>query len=424
MPINANRLFPSLCLSLTVLVGACLALPTVLGQENAANSRQKDAPSTAETGQNLNSEPEDSPEERAYKASQADFREHLKKMREAQVTYHLSEDNKNDKKFRRQWAELCDQGRPLAAKAYAAMLKKFTDNPSANQQLGNFLVELLERNMLDSRFEGMLEMGLALQSNGISSEKIPEAIAMSAVAENKFDVAKPWIERYFRESRKPRKVLGVIYEKLEDLNKEWAEELRLREADAKGEPLPQVRILTTKGEVIVELFENQAPETVANFVHLVEDGFYDGLSFHRVLEHFMAQTGCPSGDGSGGPGYSIYGEAQKPNARKYFRGTLGMALSNGDPNSGGSQFFICYLPTYTLNGKYTAFGRVVKGIDVIGNFAQVNPDEKKKEGEGPVVLDEIIEAKVIRKRSHEYKPHKYSGTSAAELPSASKSSQQ
>ena len=427
MPIIANYVSHCLRLSLTLLAGACLALPTSLAQENAANSKQKDAPpgapgAIAESGSRNASA--DAMEGSDYEAAPTAFREHLKKMREAQVKYHLSEDTSNDKKFRRQWAELCDQGRPLAAKAYAVMLKKFTENPSANVQIGKFLAELLERNVLDSRFEGMLEMGLALHSAGISSEKIPEAIALSAVAENKFDVAKPWIEKHFKESSKPRTVLGSIYEHLDELSKDWVAELLIREEDAKGEPLPRVSILTTKGEISVELFENEAPETVANFIHLVEDGFYDGLMFHRVLEHFMAQTGCPDGDGTGGPGYSIYGEAKEPNARKYFRGTLGMALSNGDANSGGSQFFICFVPTFNLNGQYTAFGRIVSGIDVIGNLAQVNPDEKKKEGEVPAVLDEIIEAKVVRKRNHEYKPNKFTGAPTSTLPSASKSSKQ
>jgi len=418
MPTNANHFSRFLCLSLTLLAGACLALPTLLAQENSANPPQKDSPEAAQPSPNSGSESEDI----AYKAIQTEFRDHLKIMREAQVRYHLSEGSSNDKKFRRQWAEICDQGRPLAVKAYAAMLKKLTDDPSANLPLANFLIELLDRNVSDSRFEGMLEVGLALQSNGISSEKVSGAIALSAVAENKFDVAKPWIEKHFKESSKPLAILGPIYDNIDILNKDWDEELRLREEDAKGEPLPQVSILTTKGEVIVELFENQAPETVANFIHLVEEGFFDGLTFHRVLEHFMAQTGCPYGDGTGNPGYSIYSEAQKPNARKYFRGTLGMALSKGDPNSGGSQFFICFVPAYTLNGEYTAFGRIVKGIEVIGNFSQVNPDEKKNEGEAPVVLDEIIEANVVRKRNHEYRPNKFSGAPTSALPS-SKSSQ-
>ncbi|MDX1927329.1 MAG: peptidylprolyl isomerase [Pirellulaceae bacterium] len=404
MPIYANRLPSLLRLSLTLLAGACLALPTSLAQENPANS-QKGSPESADSTAKSNKAPDDP----AYQAVRTEFLDHLKLMREAQVRYHLSEDSSRDKKFRREWAELCDRGRPLAAKAYAAMLKKFNDNPSANTELGKFLLELLHRNVSDSRFEGMLELALALEAAGVTGEKVAEGIALSAVAENKFELAKPWIEKHYKESEKPRPVLAPVYDNIPALTSDWAEELRLREEDAKGEPLPQVSILTTKGEVIVELFENQAPETVANFIHLVEQGFYDGLSFHRVLEHFMAQTGCPFGDGTGGPEYSIYGEAQKQNARKYFRGTLGMALSNGDANSGGSQFFICYMPAQNLNGQYTAFGRVVKGIEVIGNLAKVNPDEKKKEDAAPVVLDEIIEAKVVRKRNHEYKPNKVQG---------------
>jgi cyclophilin family peptidyl-prolyl cis-trans isomerase len=404
MPIHANRLPGLVRLSLTLLAGACLALPTLLAQENPANS-QKGSQESADSTSKSNKAPDDP----AYQAVRTEFLDHLKLMREAQVRYHLSEDSSRDKKFRREWAELCDRGRPLAAKAYAAMLKKFNDNPSASAELAKFLLELLNRNVSDSRFEGMLELALALEAGGVSGEKIAEGIALSAVAENKFELAKPWIEKHYKESEKPRPVLGVVYDGIPALTSDWAEELRLREEDAKGETLPQVSILTTKGEVIVELFENQAPETVANFIHLVEQGFYDGLSFHRVLEHFMAQTGCPYGDGTGGPEYLIYGEAEKPNARRFFRGTLGMALSNGDANSGGSQFFICYMPAPNLNGQYTAFGRVVQGIEVVGNLAQVNPDEKKKEGAAPVVLDEIIEAKVVRKRNHEYKPNKVQG---------------
>ncbi len=415
-----RTLFCGRLLSLTVLAGACLALPTSLAQENSANPLQKESPATAPTAPYTVTQPEDS----AYEAIQTELRDHLKMMRETQVRYHLSEGSSQDKAFRRKWAELCDKGRPLATRAYAAMLKKFNDNPSTNTPLSDFLMELLERNVADSRFEGMLELGLALQSNGVTSEKLSEAIALSAVAENKFDFAKPWIEKHFKESSKPRPILGATYDKVDTLNSDWAEELRMREEDAKGEPLPQVSILTTKGEIIVELFENQAPETVANFIHLVEEHFFDGLTFHRVLEHFMAQTGCPYGDGSGGPGYAIYGEAKKPNARKHFRGTLGMALSNGDANSGGSQFFICFVPAFNLNGQYTAFGRIVKGMEVIGNLAQINPDEKKKEGEAPAaMLDEVIEAKVVRKRNHEYKPNKTPEAPHTALPASSKSSQ-
>jgi cyclophilin family peptidyl-prolyl cis-trans isomerase len=396
MPILAKHFSHLLKLSLTLLAGACLALPPLLAQEKAANPPQIEADPTAAAHSGPESE---------FEQSQAALREHLKAMRTLQVEYHLSSTNSGDGQFRRQWAELCDRGRPLFARALAAMIKKFTDNPTANQDLGAFLYELLDRNSQDSRFEGMLQLALVLESNGVSGAKLPEMIALSAVSENKFDVAKPWMEKHFTESPKPRPALGAIYQNLDALRNEWSEELRLREEDAKGEPLPQVSILTTKGEVVVELFENQAPETVGNFVHLVEEGFFDGLAFHRVLEHFVAQTGCPENDGTGGPGYAIYSEAQKPNARKFFRGSLGVALSQSDPNSGGSQFFICFLPTFNLNGQYTSFGRIISGIEVIGNLTHINPEDEKKDEE-PKVLDEIIEAKVLRKRNHEYAPHK------------------
>ena len=157
MPIIANYVSHCLRLSLTLLAGACLALPTSLAQENTANSQQKVALPGATSDSASRNASADAMEGSDFQAAQTAFREHLKKMREAQVKYHLSEDTSNDKKFRRQWAELCDQGRPLAAKAYAVMLKKFTENPSANAQIGKFLAELLERNVLDSRFEGMLE---------------------------------------------------------------------------------------------------------------------------------------------------------------------------------------------------------------------------------------------------------------------------
>ena len=167
-----------------------------------------------------------------------------------------------------------------------------------------------------------------------------------------------------------------------------------------------MKIRTTKGSLVVELFENQSPGAVGNFIHLAEQGFFDGLPFHRVLEHFVAQTGCPEGDGTGDPGYTIYGEFTKPNARKFFRGTLGMALSNSDPDSAGSQFFICLMPTFILNGKYTAFGRIISGIEVIGNLTKINPDEEKKKDQPPVILDEVIDVTVIKKRNHPYEPNK------------------
>jgi cyclophilin family peptidyl-prolyl cis-trans isomerase len=178
------------------------------------------------------------------------------------------------------------------------------------------------------------------------------------------------------------------------------EELRKNESEAQGEAqLPRVKISTSKGDIVVELFENEAPGTVGNFINLIEKKFYDGLTFHRVLPAFMAQGGCPKGDGSAGPGYNIYCECYQPNHRKHFRGTLSMAHAGKD--TGGSQFFITFVPTHHLNGRHTAFGRVIEGMEVLGQIQRIDPEDKSN-----VEPDKILKMEVLRKRSHEYQPSK------------------
>ena len=120
-------------------------------------------------------------------------------------------------------------------------------------------------------------------------------------------------------------------------------------------------IATNFGDIVVEFHPEVAPKTVENFITLAGKGFYNGLTFHRILRGFMMQGGCPKGDGSGGPGYEIKAEF---NAMKHVAGTLSMARTN-DPDSAGSQFFICFAPAPMLDGQYTAFAQVVKGMEVV-----------------------------------------------------------
>lgn len=112
--------------------------------------------------------------------------------------------------------------------------------------------------------------------------------------------------------------------------------------------------------MIIELFDKDAPNTVANFEKLAAEGYYDNLTFHRVIDNFMIQGGCPHGTGTGGPGYKIDCEI---NSNKHERGTLSMA--HAGPNTGGSQFFICHAPQPHLDGVHTVFGKVVQGVDVV-----------------------------------------------------------
>jgi peptidyl-prolyl cis-trans isomerase B (cyclophilin B) len=141
---------------------------------------------------------------------------------------------------------------------------------------------------------------------------------------------------------------------------------------------------TNHGTIKLELFPEEAPKTVANFEELARKGFYDGLTFHRVIEDFMVQTGCPRGDGTGGPGYEFEDE---PNERRVERGALAMA--NSGPNTNGSQWFIVIADSCPwLDGKHTVFGRVAEGMDVVDAISRVEKDARDRPND-PVVIEKI-----------------------------------
>ena len=163
-----------------------------------------------------------------------------------------------------------------------------------------------------------------------------------------------------------------------------------------SEPLPQVKFETTKGEILLELFEDDAPNTVANFVSLVDKGFYDGILFHRVIPSFVVQAGDPQTKdealkgrwGTGGPGYCIDCET-KGNERKH--GPKVLSMAHAGPNTGGSQFFITHVATPHLDGVHTVFGQVVEGEAIVDTIEQG---------------DAIEAATVVSKRDHDYAPAK------------------
>ena len=157
---------------------------------------------------------------------------------------------------------------------------------------------------------------------------------------------------------------------------------------------------TNHGSIELELFEDDAPKTVDNFVKLSKDGFYDGITFHRVIPDFMIQGGCPRGDGTGGPGYQFEDE---PNEHRVARGALAMA--NSGPDTNGSQFFIVTTEAAPwLDGKHTVFGRVIKGFEVLTQLQRRDPDRNRTEP------DQIIKAEILRDRGHAYEPTKVKGS--------------
>jgi cyclophilin family peptidyl-prolyl cis-trans isomerase len=234
-----------------------------------------------------------------------------------------------------------------------------------------------------------------LDEAGAASPDVLLLGASAALVASQLDQAEAWIDE--------AKKAGVEDGRVEELQlmvaserPKVAAEMKVRAAEAAADDLPRVKIETTKGPIVVELFENEAPNTVANFITLVEKGFYDGTPFHRVIGGFMAQGGDPTGTGTGGPGHVIACECYEPNARKHFLGTLSMAHAGKD--TGGSQFFLTFRPTEHLDGRHTVFGRVVEGLDVLPQLVRT---------EGPFAggaPDQIVKAEVIRKRDHDYTP--------------------
>jgi peptidyl-prolyl cis-trans isomerase B (cyclophilin B) len=141
---------------------------------------------------------------------------------------------------------------------------------------------------------------------------------------------------------------------------------------------------TTHGTIAVELFDDDAPKTVANFRKLAEDGFYNGIVFHRVIPDFMIQSGCPQGTGTGGPGYQFEDEI---NDHKVVRGALAMA--NAGPNTNGSQFFIVTIDSAAwLDGKHTVFGQVTAGMDAV-DAIEGSPTSARDRPVDPPVIESI-----------------------------------
>ena len=142
-------------------------------------------------------------------------------------------------------------------------------------------------------------------------------------------------------------------------------------------------IHTDKGDLRVELFANKAPQTVNNFVFLARDGFYNDLTFHRVIPGFVVQAGDPEGTGRGGPGYTIPDEQS---GLPFEAGTLGMAKRGDQPNSAGSQFFIAYADEPQLNDEFTAFGKVVEGLDILDALTPRDPESAQDLPPGDKIL--------------------------------------
>jgi cyclophilin family peptidyl-prolyl cis-trans isomerase len=307
------------------------------------------------------------------------------------------------KEIEKQWVDILEKGKVLKPRLIQATEKAFIEAPNTDKEITAFLLNIFKDEVAFDDYENAARIGKLLIDNKCGDPKTVIETGIAAVNVNDYASAEKYLGMastggYYKQLEPQDKLAQqgqYYYGNLAKFKKAWDKEKSLRDAEAKADDLPRVLLKTNKGDIEIELFENEAPIATANFITLVEKGFYNGLTFHRVLENFMAQGGDPKGDGTGGPGYTIPCECYQPNYRTHFRGSLSMAHAGRD--TGGSQFFLTFVPTDSLNGIHTVFGRVINGFDVLSKIQRRDPE--KPDQPDP---DKIIEAKVIRKRPHEY----------------------
>jgi len=332
-----------------------------------------------------------------YQRLMEDWKTVLKDLRKLKIQFQTAA-LADQAKVQTEWTALIDKGNKTVEALEAAGLKAYIEAPNEDPQLAKFLVKLADDAIQRDDYAAAKRITDPLIEHNCADKQIYDSAAIAAFVLNDYDTA----EKYFK-TAKDLGSLSTYGKELEPTLKEykelWAKEKAIREAEAKADDLPRVKMITTKGDIVLELFENEAPETVGNFVSLVENGKYDNLTFHRVIKNFMAQGGDPKGDGSGGPGYHIYCECYKPDYRRHFEGSLSMAHAGRD--TGGSQFFLTFRQTPHLNGKHTCFGRVIEGMDVLSKLQRRDP-----QGTNQPAPDSIVKAEVLRKRDHVYQAHK------------------
>lgn len=365
------------------------------------------APPPSDASEDLADDPIADQMREKYSQLSEEWIEAMLAMREAQVRFH-----NGTKATERKYREVLQEQEPIAREAFRRLfdqaVRMLEYRPEGAGMLWEYLARAVEHRGKFDWYEGMAPAVLALEPELRSGamKSFPSIAARTLICAGRFEEAKAYLEMALRVPE-PADHDIRLYTQLEALqaNHEAEQEALKSQAD----DLPRVEWQTTRGRVVIELYEDDAPNTVANFIRLTEEGFYDELTFYQVLDHLFAMTGDPIGDGTGSAGRQIPDEADRPTARAPLRGSLVMAklsVPNDPegrtfPDTASSQVLVLLLPISVEKGNLTVFGRVIEGMDAISYLTRLDPGEKKK-GEVLSPPDRIIEARVLRKRDHDY----------------------
>ena len=324
------------CLS---TVAAALWITTVGTAQDKSNEKKASNAKTADPGKKSAGAlgPEAEKAFQNFEKVLGDWKQIIKKMRTLRTRFQAAEEA-DLPEIQKEWDAMIARGEDLIPRLRESCKAAYLAAPNQDREVIGFMVKVLDDDIKRDNYEPAIDVAQTLIENNAGIKELYEMAGVAAFATNDFATA----ERYLKEADTAgvltdnnRKYLEVVGE-YKDL---WKKEAEIRKNEAAAGDLPRVRLETSKGEIILELFENEAPATVGNFINLIkEKKFYDNLTFHRVLGGFMAQGGCPKGDGTGGPGYNIKCECYADNARMHFRGSLSMAKAAAR-DTGGSQFF-------------------------------------------------------------------------------------
>lgn len=354
----------------------------------------------------------------------AEYKEALLGIEQLRADYQLADEATREKVNAELGARIGEAQQRLDAMVSAAE-EAYRQSPNSDPQVTDLLLAVANYDAVGQqdkssngnviggdRYELALPIIRMLIDGGASEQQLPVWGLVCAFATNDYDLAEEYAQMAEDSgvlsgespkdtaAKRVQELAAQYAESIEKYRALWAKETAIRAAEAEADDLPRVLLTTTQGDIVLELFENEAPETVAIFITLVKQGFYDGLAFHRVIPKFVVQGGDPRGDGAGGPGYAIRCECYEPDARKHFRGSLSMAHSGRD--TGGSQFFLTFVPTGHLDGLHTVFGRVVEGLDVMSELQQRSPSGNPQRDLALPEPDRILKAEVLRDRGHDY----------------------
>jgi cyclophilin family peptidyl-prolyl cis-trans isomerase len=316
-----------------------------------------------------------------------------KQLRQVGAAYAGARDPAERSRLRDEYAGLAKRLEDVIPTLRSAAMKAFEANLQ-DKQVTNVLIGIVANDYRSDRYDEALQLARQMFDAKCEEPALYAFAGCAAYCTDDYEAA----EKYLTIAKKGGRLIDQgerFLLELPERKELWQAEQAIRDSQSKADNLPQVKFTTDEGEIVLELFENEAPNTVANFITLVEKKHYDGTPFHRVLGGFMAQGGDPTGTGTGGPGYHIPCECYRDDYRHHFRGSLSMAHAGRD--TGGSQFFLTFRPTPQLDNLHTCFGRVIAGHEVLAKIQRRDPS-----GSNLPEPDRIVKAEVLRKRDHGY----------------------